>query len=182
MRLLGRIVLPPTIHCAVGKKSLLASFAQASIELDNLSQYLRRAGRFSVVICQRSSNNPQVWSVNSPHPLTEGGGKWDLTRRENRRSCAPGRPIWGGAHGGSGTLGGDPTVVSRGVGVYCGNRSAIGRGPQDGAAQSAVGDVAALSPGGEALFLYGKRFQLGSGSNSVISAARTAVFSPRSFW
>ena len=24
--------------------------------------------------CQRSSNNPQVWSLNSPHPLPEGGG------------------------------------------------------------------------------------------------------------
>ena len=23
--------------------------------------------------CQRSCNTPQVWSVNSPHPLTEGG-------------------------------------------------------------------------------------------------------------
>ncbi|MDH4328624.1 MAG: hypothetical protein OEV77_08885 [Nitrospira sp.] len=25
--------------------------------------------------CLRSSNNPQVWSVNSPLPLTEGGGR-----------------------------------------------------------------------------------------------------------
>ena len=23
------------------------------------------------VVCQRSSNNPQVWSLNSPHPLTK---------------------------------------------------------------------------------------------------------------
>ncbi|MBU6483052.1 MAG: helix-turn-helix domain-containing protein, partial [Nitrospirae bacterium] len=49
--------------------------------------------------CQRSFNNPQVWSLNSPHPLTEGGGRWDLTRRANRRSCAPrwtnlGRCAW----------------------------------------------------------------------------------------
>ena len=25
-------------------------------------------------ICQRSSNNPQVWALNSPHPLPEGSG------------------------------------------------------------------------------------------------------------
>lgn len=31
--------------------------------------------------CQRSCNNPQLWSANSPHPLTEGGGRWRLTRR-----------------------------------------------------------------------------------------------------
>ena len=29
--------------------------------------------------CQRSSNNPQVWSLNSPHPLPEGGVRWRLT-------------------------------------------------------------------------------------------------------
>ena len=34
--------------------------------------------------CQRSFNNPQMWSLNSPHPLTEGGERWDLTRREIR--------------------------------------------------------------------------------------------------
>jgi len=28
---------------------------------------------------QRSSNNPQVWSLNSAHFLTEGGERWDLT-------------------------------------------------------------------------------------------------------
>jgi hypothetical protein len=27
----------------------------------------------SLAKCQRSSNNPQVWSLNSPHPLPEGG-------------------------------------------------------------------------------------------------------------
>jgi hypothetical protein len=25
--------------------------------------------------CQRSCNNPQMWSSNSPHPLMEGGGR-----------------------------------------------------------------------------------------------------------
>ena len=35
--------------------------------------------------CQRSSNNPQVWSLNSPHPLPEGGVRWSLTRPARRR-------------------------------------------------------------------------------------------------
>ena len=34
--------------------------------------------------CQRSFNNPQMRSLHSPHPLTEGSVRWDVTRREIR--------------------------------------------------------------------------------------------------
>jgi hypothetical protein len=35
------------------------------------------------VLCQRSSNNPKVRSVNSPHPQAAGGMRWNLTRCGN---------------------------------------------------------------------------------------------------
>ena len=49
--------------------------------------------------CQRSCNNPQLWSLNSPHPLMRGEGEWRLTRRERRPSChlrviTRGRSAW----------------------------------------------------------------------------------------
>jgi len=39
--------------------------------------------------CQRSCNNPQMWSMNSPHPLTEGGMRWNLTIARRQRSYRP---------------------------------------------------------------------------------------------
>jgi len=45
--------------------------------------------RWQRLECQRSCNNPQMWSMNSPHPLTEGGMRWNLTIARRQRSYRP---------------------------------------------------------------------------------------------
>ena len=62
---------PDDHHGLIAPRAVVRHCGCMLVGFQNRRIHIQRGGALR---CQRSCNNPQMWSANSPHPLKEGGG------------------------------------------------------------------------------------------------------------